>query len=245
MTLAPCPSFFGLSRISLSARGCVAVALWLTMIVGIHAATRRPLDGRRIYQKQCASCHGAKGEGVKDKYADPLTGDWSVSKLARYIGANMPEDNPETLSAPEAEAVSRYVHDAFYSRAAQSRINPARVELAHLTNQQYAITVADLLHGFSEPDVADPAGMGLEAVYYSAAQRGRFDAAKVVHRSVDRELDFTLVDGSPWRGRLGAVTEFSAQWRGSVLADETGDYEFVVKTPNSVRVWINAAISPT
>ena len=42
---------------------------------------------------------GAKGEGVKDKYADPLTGDWSVAKLARYVAANMPEDNPETLTA--------------------------------------------------------------------------------------------------------------------------------------------------
>lgn len=33
---------------------------------------------------------------------------------------------------------------------------------------------------------------------------------------------------------------FSAQWRGTVFADETGDHEFVIRTPNSVRVWINA-----
>src|SRR5688572_3804368 len=244
MILAPCPTFHRLIRPSLAARGCVAFALWLTMIVGIHAATRRPLDGRRIYQKQCASCHGAKGEGVKDKYADPLTGDWSVSKLARYIGANMPEDNPETLSASEAEAVSRYVHDAFYSRAAQARINPARVELAHLTNQQYAITVADLLRGFSDADETVEAGVGLNAIYYCAAQRGRFDATKIVHRGVDREFGFILEDGNPWREILGTVMEFSVQWRGSLLADETGDYEIVVKTPNSVRVWINAELSP-
>jgi mono/diheme cytochrome c family protein len=83
-----------------------------------HAATSRPPDGRRIFQKRCASCHGAKGEGVKDKYADPLTGDWSVAKLARYVEANMPEDKPESLSAAEAGAVSKYVYDAFYSRAA-------------------------------------------------------------------------------------------------------------------------------
>jgi mono/diheme cytochrome c family protein len=69
------------------------------------AAPPRPPDGKRIFQKQCASCHGAKGEGVKDKYGDPLTGDWSVAKLSRYVQANMPEDKPESLSAPEAQAV--------------------------------------------------------------------------------------------------------------------------------------------
>jgi mono/diheme cytochrome c family protein len=219
----------------------------LLLVIGVNsalAAATRPPDGRRIYQKQCASCHGAKGEGVKDKYADPLTGDWSVAKLARYVGANMPEDNPETLSAAEAEAVSRYVHDAFYSRAAQARLNPARVELAHLTNQQYLITVADLLRGFGEPDPLATSLPGLNAVYYSTAQRGRFDASKIAHRGVDRTLDFILEEGSSLQEKLGPVTQFSMQWRGAVLADETGDYEFVIRTPNSVRVWINADVSP-
>lgn len=209
-----------------------------------EAAAPRAPDGKRIFQKQCASCHGAKGEGVKDKYADPLTGDWSVAKLSRYVQANMPEDKPESLSTAEAEAVSRYLHDSFYSRAAQARINPARVELAYLTNQQYAITVADLLRGFGEPDAAVGAERGLNATYYGVAQRGRFDAAKVVHRGVDRELDFTFSEGSPSREKLGAATDFSMQWRGAVLADETGDHEIVVRTPNSVRVWLNTETNP-
>src|SRR5688572_28971654 len=207
--------------------------LLLFLLIGgvnsVLAATPRPPDGRRLFQKHCASCHGAKGEGVKDKYADPLTGDWSVAKLARYVGANMPEDNPESLSATEAEAVSRYVYDAFYSRAAQARLNPARVELAHLTNQQYLITVADLLRGLGEPDPAETSGPGLNGVYYSTAQRGRFDASKIVHRGVDRTLDFILEEGSSLQEKLGPLTQFSMQWRGAVLADETGDYEFVVR----------------
>src|SRR5688572_33203148 len=137
MTAAPSSLLSFSIRLSLAARGSFAVALLVVATNGMQAAAPRPPDGRRIFQKQCASCHGAKGEGVKDKYADPLSGDWSVAKLARYVGANMPEDKPETLSVAEAEAVSRYVYDAFYSRTAQARINPARVELAHLTNQQY------------------------------------------------------------------------------------------------------------
>src|SRR5215207_8557006 len=170
----------------------LVVLLLAAAIHHSHAATPRAPDGRRIFQKQCASCHGAKGEGVKDKYAEPLTGDWSVAKLARYVEANMPEDKPETLSSAEADAVSRYLYDAFYSRVAQAKINPARVELAHLTNQQYAITVADLLRGFSEPDGPPSSERGLNATYYGAALRGRFDAAKIVQRGIDRELDFVF-----------------------------------------------------
>ena len=29
------------------------------------------------------------------------------------------------------------------------------------------------------------------------------------------------------------------QWRGSLIADETGDYEFILKTPNGARLWVN------
>src|SRR5687767_12703928 len=81
----------------LTFRAWVVGALLLATAHPTEAATPRSPDGRRIFQRQCASCHGAKGEGVTDKYADPLMGDWSVTKLARYVAANMPEDKPETL----------------------------------------------------------------------------------------------------------------------------------------------------
>jgi mono/diheme cytochrome c family protein len=245
MLVAPYPQRSARRPVSARVGHALTAALSVVLLASVAgAATPRAPDGRRIYQKQCASCHGAKGEGVKDKYADALTGDWSVSKLTRYVQANMPEDKPETLSLAEAEAASRYLHDSFYSRAAQARINPARVELAYLTTQQYAITVADLLRGFGEPDGAVPAERGLNATYYSVAQRGRFDAAKIVHRGVDRELDFTFAEGTPAREKIGGVTDFSMQWRGALVADETGDYEIVVRTPNSVRVWINSEPNP-
>jgi mono/diheme cytochrome c family protein len=245
MLAATYPKRFRPSHILLLARPALAAVLFVAaMGNAVDAATPRAPDGKRIFQKQCASCHGAKGEGVKDKYADALTGDWSVAKLTRYVQANMPEDKPESLSQSESEAVSRYLHDTFYSRAAQARINPARVELAYLTNQQYAIAVADLLRGFGERDDALPAERGLNATYYGVAQRGRFDAAKIVHRGVDRELDSTFAEGSPAREKFGTATDFSMQWRGALLADESGDYEIVVRTPNSVRVWINSDAVP-
>lgn len=215
--------------------------------------------GERIYREQCANCHGPRGEGVDDKYREALVGDWSLPKLTRYVAANMPDDAPTPLAPADAAAVSAYIHDAFYSPVAQARIRPVRIELAHLTNRQYAVTVADLLRRFgpaaagaaAAPAAEDSAG--LAATYYSVAQRGRFDPAKLVHRGTDAAVDFAFPANGELRARLALPpvdrpptpnsrepAGFSAQWRGSIFADETGDHEFVIRTPNSVRVWINA-----
>ncbi len=35
-------------------------------------------QGEQVYRSMCASCHGDKGQGVADAYADPLVGDDSV-----------------------------------------------------------------------------------------------------------------------------------------------------------------------
>src|SRR6185295_10289575 len=96
----------------------------------------------------CANCHGPRGEGVDGKYKDALAGDWALPRLTRYIAKNMPDDNPGTLSARDAESVAAFIFDSFYSPAAQARLHPARIELSHLTNRQYLVTVADLLRQF-------------------------------------------------------------------------------------------------
>ena len=36
-----------------------------------------------------------------------------------------------------------------------------------------------------------------------------------------------------------AADEFSIRWEGSILAEETGVYEFIVKTENGARLWVN------
>jgi mono/diheme cytochrome c family protein len=63
--------------------------------------------GQQIYQKQCASCHGASLEGVA---GPPLTGDgflsvWSarsLADLANKIEQTMPPGLPDSLSRPQA-----------------------------------------------------------------------------------------------------------------------------------------------
>jgi mono/diheme cytochrome c family protein len=230
-------------------RRAPAWSLLLGAVLGLAGCQQDPAAvltaeaGAGIYRAKCADCHGPQGEGVEGKYGSALTGDWSLARLTRYTALNMPDDAPETLSPAEAQAVSAYIFDAFYSPAAQARLNPPRRQLQHLTNAQYAISVADLLGGLAAASAAPPplapATGGLSAVYYPVAQRGRFDAAKAGHRGVDPGVDFEFIPGSPALARAGAA-EFSVQWRGSLLAEETGDHEFIVRTPNTVRFWINA-----
>src|SRR5436190_19999540 len=101
------------------------ISLLLVSLFSLYGAPKP--NGAKIYRQQCVKCHGDKGQGVKDKYDDPLQGDWSIPKLTRYIDKNMPEDDPKKCVGPEAEAVAKYIYDAFYSREARLRNHPVRV----------------------------------------------------------------------------------------------------------------------
>src|SRR5436309_4896088 len=191
--------------------------------------------GREIFRQLCAKCHGRNGEGVKGKYDDALRGDWPIEKLTRYIDKNMPDDAPEKCVGADAEAVARYIYDAFYSREARLRNHPPRVELVHLTNRQYLNTVADLIKHFTGNDTTASGERGLQATYYSSRNFNR--GSNVVER-VDRQVNFDFGEGFPDPVPAG-TNGFSIQWRGSVIAEETGDHEFILKTPNGARLWVN------
>ena len=62
---------------------------------GIACAAENPAaepPGAAIYRKECASCHGKKGEGVAGKHDEQLIGRRNVAALAKYIAKTMPED---------------------------------------------------------------------------------------------------------------------------------------------------------
>ncbi|MEW6305993.1 MAG: DUF1592 domain-containing protein [Verrucomicrobiota bacterium] len=193
--------------------------------------------GRDLYRQHCAKCHGRNGEGVKDKYDDALFGDWSIDKLSRFIDRTMPEDEPEKIDAKQAETVARYIYDAFYSRDARARNRPARVELVHLTNRQYLNTVADLLKQFTGVDGPVARGHGLQASYYASRRPGRGGGGKALER-VDRQVNFDFGGGFPDQVPTG-TNGYSMEWRGSLIADETGEYEIILKTPNGARLRLN------
>jgi hypothetical protein len=220
-----------------------ALCLLLAQVT-VPGADRRP-NGQAIYRQLCVKCHGKNGEGVKDKYNDALHGDWSIEKLTRYIDKNMPEDAPEKCDGPDAEAVSRYIYDAFYSREARARNHPARVELVRLTNRQYLLTVTDLIKRFTGSDTPLTEARGLQASYYNSRRRG--GGGTPAFERVDRQVNFDFGTNAPpgLTSITNAVTNgFSIHWRGSVIAEETGEYEFSLKTPNGVRLWVNDEEKP-
>ena len=189
-------------------------------------------DGATIYREMCASCHGDKGQGSKD-YPEPLIGDRSLNQLSHYIDRQMPEGEPEKLDAAGSALVAKYIHEAFYSPVAQARNKPARIDLSRLTVKQYQNTVTDLLASFRQPG-SGFGELGLKAEYYKGR---RHDGKNKVFDRVDATVDFTYDNETPDKKIEGP--EFAIRWEGSVFAPETGEYEFVVQTEHSCRLWVN------
>jgi mono/diheme cytochrome c family protein len=95
-----------------------------SLLTGVGRLTAdEAVTGEQIYRKQCARCHGANGEGRKE-YPHPLIGDRSVPQLAELIARTMPEDRPGTCVGADANKVAAWIHEQFYSRAAQERNKP-------------------------------------------------------------------------------------------------------------------------
>lgn len=195
-------------------------------------------SGEALYRQHCASCHGAKGEGGKD-YPEPLVGDRTLDKLAVYIDKKMPEGKPEAIDAKQSAAVAKFIFDAFYSKAAQARRDPPRVELSRLTVGQYRTAVADLLGLFSSSPAPD-AKRGLRMEIFNGGRRFR-DTSRVVDQTA-ATLDFNPGDKAP--AEKVTVEEYSVRWSGGLFAPETGDYEIILETRNGARLWLNDETKP-
>ncbi|MCA9053756.1 MAG: DUF1592 domain-containing protein [Planctomycetaceae bacterium] len=195
--------------------------------------------GEVLYRAQCASCHGEQGEGIKDAYAQPLIGDRSVVELTKLISETMPDGEPELCQGDDADAVAQYVYDAFYSEIAQARNRPARVEFSRLTVRQYENAVADLFRSFRAwGDVKEQ--RGLKAQYFNSS--GFAGDKKVIER-LDATVDFDFGEGSPDGEKIGK-DEFAIKWEGSLIASETGVYEFIIRTDNGAKLWLNDERDP-
>jgi hypothetical protein len=200
-----------------------------------------PRAGEAVYRQDCMSCHGPVGEGVAGKSDEPLVGEKSVAALAKYVAREMPEDDPGTLSMADATAAAEYVHQAFYSAEARARNHPPRIELAHLTVRQYRESIADLLGSLRGAAGTTESG-GLAAVYRERPERDpkkpdRNRPEVTFKKQVDPVIDFDFGANAPEKGTYAA--QFSINWTGSVLAPDTGEYEFRVTSPNGVRFYVN------
>jgi len=192
-----------------------------------------------IYQQKCASCHGAEGGGVEGLHDGPLYGDESLDELTRRISETMPEDDPEACMGDEARAVAAYIHGEFYSRAARIRsgaIAVPRIELTRLTVPQHRNAIADLIGAFTPPVGAIEATVGgLQAEYFESKNMSKTEIRKT--QRVDPRVDFDFGPHAPLEGI--DPTQFAIIWKGSFATRDTGRYEFRIRTPNGVRLYVN------
>src|SRR5207253_8516164 len=114
-----------------------AGALCLLVLIPVRTLAADGMTGEQIYRQRCASCHGAKGEDTEDNYPNPLVGEKSVVQLANFIARKMPKDSPDKCKGPDAGKVAAYIYETFYSKEAQERNKPPRIELSRLTVRQY------------------------------------------------------------------------------------------------------------
>ncbi|QDT97255.1 DUF1592 domain-containing protein [Gimesia aquarii] len=196
----------------------------------------KPLTGEQIYRKMCIQCHAANGQGVDDK-ANPLQGHKSLAELSMLIHETMPEEDPETCQGEEAKRVAEYVFKRFYTKDSQSANQSARVQLSRLTVRQYLYTTADLMANFLGHARTTNQKRGLNAEYYDSRSLRR---DKRILQRIDPVVNFQFDNKKPVE-KVTNAEEFSIKWEGSVLAEETGDYEFILKTENGARLWVNQA----
>jgi cytochrome c553 len=189
--------------------------------------------GEEIFKSKCIGCHGAQGEGTK-KHKQRLEGTKSLAELVNLIGETMPDNDPGSLSTDDAKAVAEYVYNAIYSPTARERNRPARIDLARLTVRQYRHAVSDVVGSFRwNPAWGDE--RGLKGEYF----RGRnFRDDRRVAERVDPQVSFDFGSEPPIPDKFDGP-DFSIRWTGSLLAAETGTYEFTVHTDHAARLWVN------
>ncbi len=196
-------------------------------------------NGQQVYQDKCAHCHGASGEGTAE-YEPRLQGGLSVAQLNELIAETMPADDPGTLEEDESRAVAAYVHATFYSIIARERNRPARIELARLTVRQYRRTVSDLIGSFRGSATWETQ-RGLKAQYYHGRVPG--NRRELATSRIDSQVDFSFGTEVPVP-EISDAHRFSMRWDAALLAPETGYYEFVVRTENAARFWLNDVTNP-
>ena len=191
-------------------------------------------NGRVLFREHCSRCHGDNGEG-SESYPDPLQGNLSVKQLVSYIDKTMPEDDPSQVTGNSAKHIAETIHSSFYSLIAQDRNKKARLELSRLTVRQMRESLADIIGSFRSPHPKADKQRGLRAEYFDSR---KFSKRSCVLERLDPKIQFYFGEASPSPEKI-QPERFSIRWDGSVIPPETGRYEFIVRTNQAVRVFVN------
>jgi len=212
----------------------LCLALFLLCAVTTADACAQEQDGLVLFRKHCSRCHGDKGKGSKN-YPDPLQGNLSVNQLTHYIDKTMPEDNPSQVTGESAKVIAETIHPSFYSLIAQEKNKKARLELSRLTVRQMRESLADIVGSFRSPYPKIDQQRGLRAEYFDSR---KFSKRSLVLERLDPKIQFSFGEASPAPNKM-QPERFSIRWDGSVLPPEAGRYEFIVRTDQAVRVYVN------
>ena len=212
----------------------LCLALFLLCAVTTADACAQEQDGLVLFRKHCSRCHGDKGKGSKN-YPDPLQGNLSVNQLTHYIDKTMPENNPSQVTGESAKVIAETIHPSFYSLIAQEKNKKARLELSRLTVRQMRESLADIVGSFRSPYPKIDQQRGLRAEYFDSR---KFSKRSLVLERLDPKIQFSFGEASPAPSKM-QPERFSIRWDGSVLPPETGRYEFIVRTDQAVRVYVN------
>ena len=220
-------------------RNYFALVLFVSL-QGTSAWSNPELDkGKKLYAHHCAECHGSSGEGVEDEFSKPLTGDWPIEKLSRYVDETMPDYDPDEVKGQDAELVSRFIYQSFYQKPEIFR-KESKIQLARLTNRQYRQSVTDLFAQFEGQPVLSKPVQGLKGKYYNA--EGMNKRKKMHAEQIDPFINFNYGEKAALDGMN--PKKFSVYWEGSILPRESGWYEFFVRSPNGFELNINHSVGP-
>ena len=213
------------------------LSLLIVVLFSQTTILAKPLSpGAKIYADKCAKCHGDKGQGVTNEYDEPLTGDWPLVKLVRVITKTMPEEDPSLCIEKEAELVANYIFKEFYSPQFQNLDKQPRIKLSRLTNRQFIHSVADLIGNFTGSSDFHLSG-GLQASYFN--NRNLSKNKQTINKTKEI-INFDYGSATPYPDNVNfKQEEFSIRWSGSVFAEETGNYKFIISSENGVRLWVN------
>jgi hypothetical protein len=112
--------------------------------------------------------------------------------------------------------------------------------LARLTVKQYRRALTDLVASFrGRANWGED--RGLQADYYRG-RRPQGSRNRAVSR-IDPQIEFDFGTEAPME-EITDPRRFSIRWEGSLYASETGHYDFVIRTENAARLWINDREEP-
>ncbi len=134
----------------------------------------------------------------------------------------------------QANEIAKYMHEAFYSPIAQERIRPPRVTLQRLTVKQFRNALSDLIGPDHQALSGEPGGMN--GNYY---KKNPWDNKNRLIERRDQSIDFDFGTKGPSDAAFD-LWNFSAVWTGSIIAPETGDYEFIVQSNQNVNFHVNS-----